>query len=167
MMPFDMRGPLNRPSQPGAPRQTPFERLGGREVVHRIVEEFYRRVAADPELRPLFPDELDAGIEKQKQFIEQWLGGAPLFSLSHGQPMLRRRHFPFVIGRAHADHWLAHMRAAFEAQDGLDPLVVDEIMQRLEPLAYHMVNEGEDVPRDPLPRFDRPPGAGSAAADGA
>lgn len=149
MMPFDLA-----PGAPGAPRGTPFERLGGRDVVHRLIEDFYRRVAADPELRRLFPADLGPGIEKQKRFMEQWLGGAPLYSLAHGQPMLRRRHFPFVIGRAQAERWLTHMRAAFEhvaEQRDVDRAFVAEVLQRLEPLAYHMVNEGQDVPRGPMP----------------
>lgn len=141
MMPFEL------PRKP--PQSTPFERLGGREMVQRIVEDFYSRVAADEILRPLFPDDLEPGIERQQQFLEQWLGGAPVFSMAHGQPMLRRRHFPFVIGRVHAEHWLAHMRAAFIAND-VPPELSDEILQRLEPLAYHMINENEQVPREPL-----------------
>lgn len=141
MMPFDL------PRKP--PQSTPFERLGGREIVRRIVDDFYERVAADEVLRPLFPDDLEPGIERQRLFLEQWLGGAPAYSMTHGQPMLRRRHFPFVIGREHAERWLAHMRAAFAANDVPGELS-DEILQRLEPLAYHMINEGQDVPREPL-----------------
>ena len=150
-MPFDLapRAPGDA-GKPRAPRATPFERLGGREVVRDLVAEFYRRVADDPELRPLFPTDLEPGIEKQNLFMEQWLGGAPLYSLEHGQPMLRRRHFPFVIGRAHAERWLSHMRAALNAV-GAEGELVDEVLQRLEPLALHMVNEGQDVPRGPVP----------------
>ncbi len=141
-MPFDL------PQR--APQQTPFERLGGRDVVHQIVEDFYRRVEADAVLRPLFPPDLEAGIERQKLFLEQWLGGMPLYSMTVGQPMLRRRHFPFVIGPEHADRWLTHMRAAFEAS-GVDASVAAEIMQRLDALAVHMINASADVPRGPLP----------------
>jgi hemoglobin len=102
-------------------------------------------------LRPLFPADLAPGIERQQLFLEQWLGGPPAYSELHGHPMLRRRHFPFVIGAQHAERWLEHMRAAFEA-GAVDAALLDEIMQRLEPLARHMINEGEDVPREPLRR---------------
>ncbi len=131
------------------PRATPFERIGGRDAVRRIVADFYTRVTADALLRPLFPEDLEPGIERQQFFMEEWLGGARLFSEAHGHPMLRRRHFPFVIGRTEAGRWLEHMRAAFLAS-GAPSELVDEIMQRLEPLALHMVNEGQDVPRTPL-----------------
>lgn len=125
-------------------------RLGGREAVRRLIEAFYRRVAADALLRPLFPADLQPGIEKQVLFMEQWLGGEPLYSAVHGNPMLRRRHFPFVIGREGAERWLEHMRAALE-EVGAEAALGEEVMQRLEPLAYHMVNEGENVPRGPVP----------------
>jgi hemoglobin len=156
-MPFDLAP--RAPGEPRPPRVTPFERLGGRDAVHRLIDEFYRRVSADPELRPLFPADLEPGIEKQKLFMEQWLGGAPLYSLEHGPPMLRRRHFPHVITRAHAERWLSHMSAALEAL-GAERELIDEVLQRLGPLALHMVNEGQDVPRGPLPDvgIDRSPG---------
>ncbi|MSP22186.1 MAG: globin [Dehalococcoidia bacterium] len=149
-MPFDL--PRRDPERSAnTPRTTPFDRLGGRAIVRRLIEAFYRRVAADELLRPLFPEDLAPGIEKQVLFMEQWLGGAPRYSLEHGQPMLRRRHFPFVIGREAADRWLTHMRAALEEVQAT-PALIDEVMQRLEPLAHHMVNADEDVPRGPLPR---------------
>ncbi len=143
MMPFELSDQ--------APQTTPFERIGGRDAVRRLVADFYARVSSDALLRPLFPEDLGPGIERQQLFMEQWLGGAPRYSETHGHPMLRRRHFPFVIGRAHAARWLEHMRGAL-ADSGASTELVDEIMQRLQPLALHMVNEGQDVPRTPLPR---------------
>ncbi len=140
--------PYELPQRP--PRSTPFERIGGRDAVHRIVEEFYARIEQDPDLRAIFPADLESGIERQKLFLEQWLGGQPLYSMTVGQPMLRRRHFPFIIGADHAARWLAHMRAAMIGA-GVDEATISEIMQRLEPLAAHMVNDADDVPREPLP----------------
>lgn len=140
--------PFELPNQ--APRSTPFERVGGREVIRRIVEDFYARIEQDAALREVFPADLASGIERQKLFMEQWLGGAPLYSMTVGQPMLRRRHFPFVIGPEHAERWLLHMRAAMHSA-GVDDATTAEIMQRLEPLAMHMINDRDDVPRDPLP----------------
>jgi hemoglobin len=150
MMPVDQPGPRRR----GAP----IERFGGAEAVARVVDAFYDRVEADPELRAVFPRDLEAGREKQKAFLEEWLGGERRYSTQHGHPMLRRRHFPFVIGRRHAERWLQHMAEAMRACE-VDPDVAAEVLQRLEPLAYHMVNEGEDVPREPFapPRPPFPP----------
>ena len=74
-----------------------LDRIGGREVIERVVDAFYDAVETDEELRPLFPEDMDDGREKQKLFLEQWLGGEPRYSEQYGHPQLRRRHFPFVI----------------------------------------------------------------------
>lgn len=126
-----------------------LERLGGRPVIERIVQEFYDRVAADAELRALFPDDLAMGREKQAMFLEQWLGGEPRYSERWGHPRLRRRHFPFVIDQRAAGRWLRCMGEAFRAA-GVGEQEMQEVFADLGPLARHMVNADQDVPRDPL-----------------
>lgn len=121
---------------------TPFERLGGREVLHRIVDDFYARIDADPELRAIFPDDLVPGREKQKLFLEQWLGGEPLYERAHGPPMMRRRHLPFVITVPAAERWLTHFEGALVA-DGTEEPLATEIMTALRPVAMRMVNTRE------------------------
>ena len=121
---------------------TPFERLGGREVLHRIIDDFYARIDADAELRPIFPDDLVPGREKQKLFLEQWLGGEPLYERAHGPPMMRRRHLPFAITVPAAERWLAHFEGALVA-DGTDEALATEIMTALRPVAMRMVNTRE------------------------
>ena len=134
------------------PREDPrplIERVGGPENVARIVDAFYDAVEADPELRPLFPPDSTAGRDKQRRFLEQFLGGEPRYSEAWGHPRLRRRHFPFVITQRHAGLWLRHMGQALHAC-GVAREDVTLIMERLGPLAKHMVNADEDVPREPL-----------------
>jgi hemoglobin len=126
-----------------------YEVIGGREGVSALVEEFYRRIEADPEIRPVYPEDLEPGKAKLKLFFEQWLGGPPAYSERYGHPRLRLRHFPFVIGERHAGIWLKHMREAMHAR-GVPADVERAIFERLGPLARHMVNEGLDVPREPL-----------------
>ena len=121
---------------------TPFERLGGREVLHRIIDDFYERIDADAELRPIFPDDLVPGREKQKLFLEQWLGGEPLYERAHGPPMMRRRHLPFAITVPAAERWLTHFGAALAAS-GTDEGLAEEIMTALRPVAMRMVNTRE------------------------
>jgi hemoglobin len=123
--------------------------MGGREAVERVVHEFYDRVEADPELRPLFPEDLEEGRAKQALFLEQWLGGEPLYSEQYGHPRLRMRHFPFVIDQRGAGRWLRHMGEALRAA-GVGELEIAEILAGLGPLARHMVNAEQDVPRQPL-----------------
>lgn len=134
------------------PRQltsTLFERVGGRAGVERIVDAFYDRVEQDAELRPLFGADTQSGRAKQKLFFEQWLGGEPRYSERYGHPRLRMRHFPFVIDERAVGRWLRHMGEALLACE-VAREDVTIIMERLGPLARHMMNVGEDVPRQPL-----------------
>ena len=144
--------PSGTPAAGRAPAQRQpalLQRIGGREVIERVVEEFYRLVEADPELRPLFPEDLAEGREKQALFLEQWLGGEPRYSELYGHPRLRMRHFPFLIDEHAAGRWLRHMGQAFRAV-GVGEQEMQEVFADLGPLARHMVNANQDVPRDPL-----------------
>ena len=126
-----------------------LERIGGRPTIERVVTEFYALVEADPELRPLFPADLTAGREKQAMFLEQWMGGEQRYSTLYGHPRLRIRHFPFVIDQRAAGLWLRHMTEALRAAE-VPEAEVAEILAGLGPLAKHMVNAGQPVPREPL-----------------
>lgn len=153
--------PPDRPSTAPQPRtsfaeadtredtRTLFERLGGREGIARVVDSFYDAVEADPDLREMFPPDSTSGREKQRLFLEQFLGGEPLYSAQWGHPRLRRRHFPFVIDQRQAGRWLRHMGAAL-LDSGAAREDVTLIMEQFGPLAKHMVNAGDDVPREPL-----------------
>jgi hemoglobin len=126
-----------------------LEAVGGRAGVAALIEEFYRGVEADLRIRPVYPDDLGPGKAKLALFFEQWLGGQAVYSERYGHPRLRRRHFPFVIEERHAGIWLRHMQEALAARD-VPPDAARAIIERLAPLARHMVNAGEDVPREPL-----------------
>ena len=129
--------------------QTLLEVFGGRDGVDALVEEFYRRIEADPEIRPVYPEDLAPGKAKLKLFFEQWLGGPEVYSEKYGHPRLRLRHFPFVIEEKHAGLWLKHMREAMQAR-GIPDAAIRMVFERLAPLAKHMVNAHEDVPREAL-----------------
>jgi hemoglobin len=145
-----MQQPLEAPSAPAEEQaRSLFVRIGGRPAVERIVDDFYARIEADPDMRPIFPADMAPGREKQKLFMEQWLGGEPRYSDRFGHPRLRRRHFPFPIEERHAGRWLHHMTSAMRAA-GVSDADLAEILAGLGPLAHHMVNAGEDVPREPM-----------------
>lgn len=126
-----------------------FTVVGGAAGVSRIIDGFYRRVEAEPELRAIYPEDLEPGKTNLKLFLGQWLGGPQTYSQLHGHPRLRRRHFPFVIDERAAGRWLRHMREAM-TEEGVSPDVQRVIFEALGPLAHHMVNAGQDVPRTPF-----------------
>lgn len=123
--------------------------VGGAEGIDTIVEAFYRRIEADQEMRVIYPDDLEPGKEKLKLFLVQWLGGPPKYTERYGHPRLRMRHFPFVIGDLHAGRWLRYMREAW-TEHGVPRDAQSVVFERLGPLARHMVNDKDDVPRTPL-----------------
>ena len=135
------------PRQPSTRQANLWERVGGREVIERVVAEFYDRVEADPELRALFPEDMTEGRIKQAEFLEQWLGGEGRYSAKYGHPRLRMRHFPFVIDQRGAGRWLRYMAEALRA-GGVGEPEIAEILNGLGPLARHMVNADDDVPRN-------------------
>lgn len=95
--------------------QTFYEAVGGEETFRRLVHSFYQRVAQDPVLRPLYPEEdLSNAEEKLRMFLVQYWGGPQTYSEQRGHPRLRMRHAPFRIGETERDAWLANMRAALD-----------------------------------------------------
>lgn len=126
-----------------------FERVGGEEAISRIVESFYRRVEGDSHMRPIYPEDLGPGKAKLKLFLAMWLGGPQTYTEKFGHPRLRIRHFPFVIDDLAAGKWLRYMREAW-TEEGVSPDVVSIVFERFGPLAHHMVNAGQDVPREAI-----------------
>jgi hemoglobin len=100
-----------------------YEAVGGQETFRRLVSRFYRGVAADPLLRPLYPEEDLAGAEERlRLFLIQYWGGPNTYSQRRGHPRLRMRHARFVIGQAERDAWLRHMTEAVDSLELPEPL---------------------------------------------
>lgn len=93
-----------------------YDEIGGHETVARIVEVFYEEVAADPVLRPLYPDEdLGPAAARLTMFLVQYWGGPTTYSAQRGHPRLRIRHAPFAVTEEARDRWLQHFRAGLDA----------------------------------------------------
>jgi hemoglobin len=102
-----------------------YDAVGGEETFRRLVHRFYEGVAADPLLRPLYPEEDLTGAEDRlRGFLVQYWGGPKTYSEERGHPRLRMRHVPFVIGEAERDAWLRHMR------DGVEELQLPEELEK-------------------------------------
>jgi hemoglobin len=128
--------------QPGA-QPTFYEQVGGHETFVRLVDVFYDGVAADPLLRPLYPEEdLTGAKERLRMFLEQYWGGPTTYSQQRGHPRLRMRHAPFRVNPEARDHWLAHMREAVESLR-LAPILESTLWDYLERAAWSMVNTME------------------------
>ena len=121
-----------------------YELIGGHETFHRLVGAFYRGVAADPVLKPMYPEEdLGPAQERLTMFLEQYWGGPGTYSEQRGHPRLRMRHLPFKVNPEARDRWLTHMREAVESLD-LPPLQHATLWDYLERAAHAMVNTFEE-----------------------
>ena len=121
------------------PEQTAFERWGGEPFFTTLVERFYEGVAADPLLRPLYPEDLTDSKAHLALFLMQYWGGPRLYSEERGHPRLRMRHVPFTIGPAQADAWLRHMTDAVH-RAGLDADDQQELLDYLTMAARSLIN---------------------------
>jgi hemoglobin len=117
-----------------------YEAVGGEEAFTRLVSRFYAEVAADPELRPLYPSkDLTLAEEHLRLFLIQYWGGPRTYDELRGHPRLRMRHVRFAIGEAERDAWLRHMRTALD-ELALDPAHDEELWQYLVMAAQSLVN---------------------------
>jgi hemoglobin len=119
-----------------------YELAGGEETFRLLVRRFYSRVATDPVLRPIYPDEdLSGATERLTLFLIQYWGGPTTYNDQRGHPRLRMRHQPFVIGQAERDAWLGHMQAAVDSLD-LAPAVRKALLDYFETASTAMINRG-------------------------
>ncbi len=117
--------------------------VGGAEFFAELVDRFYRGVATDLLLRPLYPDDLTASKRHLALFLQQYWGGPGTYSEERGHPRLRARHVPFVIGEAERDAWLRHMAAALDSlveERGIDPAIEARMVDHFVQAADFLVN---------------------------
>jgi hemoglobin len=120
--------------------RTFYDAVGGEPTFRRLVAGFYRRVAADPVLRAVYPGEdLSDAEERLRLFLIQYWGGPRTYSDRRGHPALRMRHAPFAIGPAERDAWLRHMTAAVEELD-LPPEQTAPLLEYLTMAAQALAN---------------------------
>jgi hemoglobin len=96
--------------------RTVFDRVGGLPAFEALVDAFYGRVAQDPLLRPMYPDDLEPGKRHLGLFLAQYWGGGDLYSSGRGHPRLRMRHAPFPITPEAALRWAELMGASIVEQ---------------------------------------------------
>jgi hemoglobin len=143
------------------PPVTPYDQMGGAAFFQTLVHRFYEGVAADPELRAMYPDD-DLGPAERRLllFLEQYWGGPTTYSEERGHPRLRMRHAPYVIDEVARDRWLDSMRVALDtamAEHGLDPALEQELWRYLVGAALAMQNaETPEPPRPGMTMHENP-----------
>jgi hemoglobin len=98
-----------------------YDAVGGMPFFERLIGHFYRGVADDPILRPLYPKDLEPPTRHLTLFLAQYWGGPTTYDAERGHPRLRMRHATFAVGPGERDRWLFHMRAAVDAMRPPEP----------------------------------------------
>ena len=118
-----------------------YEKIGGEAFFADLVSQFYARVATNPILRPMYPDEDMKGAAQRLQwFLEQYWGGPTTYGDNRGHPRLRMRHAQFAIDTKARDAWLSCMAAAVDGVE-MDPVMREELWSYLEMAANSIVNQ--------------------------
>lgn len=112
----------------------------GAEGFQRLIAAFYRQVAEDDILRPMYPErDLEPAERRLRQFLEQYFGGPTTYSDKRGHPRLRMRHARFRIDKPARDRWMQLMNNALDEANF--PAEVQAIMQEyFEQAASFMIN---------------------------
>lgn len=117
-----------------------YELAGGMPFFETLVGRFYEGVAADADLRPIYPEpDLAGARHRLTLFLAQYWGGPRTYDDERGHPRLRMRHAPFAIGPAERDAWLGHMREAV-ASASPPPEVAARLLAYFEMAAEAMRN---------------------------
>jgi hemoglobin len=113
-----------------------YETIGGEDALVAVVDDFYDRVVADPQLAPFF-----AGIGmkqlkgKQVEFFAQALGGPQVYQ---GQSM-RQAHYGRGITQADFDKVAYHLTSSLVGA-GVPGDLVAQIIGSIAPLADDIVS---------------------------
>ena len=131
-----------------------YEAIGGEPAFRRLVQRFYAEVAADPQLRQVYPSrDLGPAEEHLRLFLMQYWGGPATYNERRGHPRLRMRHVRFHIGETERDRWLKHMRTALDELALAAPLDV-QLWDYLVMAAHSLVNVAPENAPGPGGRGD-------------
>ncbi len=108
-----------------------YDTIGGNRTIWAATESFYRRVLADPDLRPFFESvDMHHLVARQSMFVSMLLGGRVVYT---GKDIGTAHEHARVQGltAAHFDSFLRHFRDSLD-EVGVQQDKADEIMKLLE-----------------------------------
>ena len=119
---------------------TPYELIGGADVVHAIVNRFYDLVDSDPayaELRAMHAPDLGPMRVSLADFLIAWSGGPRHWFEQRPGRCVMSAHAKFPIGVSASDQWIDAMRRAVD--EHLDPRFAGSMMEALGHMARAMI----------------------------
>lgn len=124
-----------------ADTRTPFERLGGRDVVQAITDRFYDLMDQDPayaRLRAMHASDLTPMRSSLAGFLTGWSGGPRDWWEKNPGKCMMSMHSPFVIDKEVAGQWAVAMKRAIADVAPADTEIADEMAMVLERMALGM-----------------------------
>lgn len=125
-----------------APPATPYEALGGREAIGRIVDRFYTLMDSDPayaELRAIHAQDLSPMRHSLTGWLSAWAGGPrDWFDENPGKCMMSA-HRDLGVSRKLATQWADAMARAIAQTGPADRALAREMALRLDNMAKAMV----------------------------
>ena len=113
-----------------------YEQIGGQEALIAVVDDFYERVLADPELEVFFKGTTMPRLKgMQVEFFAAALGGPDAYT---GRSM-RDVHRGRGIGQHHFDLVAKHLTESLQAA-GVPQDIVDSIIAAIAPLSDDIVS---------------------------
>lgn len=125
-------------------RQTLYDEIGGKPAVTAVVDDFYRRLLADPALKRYFAGKDMEGLKRhQRALVTVALGGTS--DLYRGR-MMAPAHAGLGIDDGAFDRVLAHLSDALAAQRVV-PITIEKILAILEALRGDVVQSPQPATR--------------------
>ena len=96
---------IHVPPRQDIPAMSPeiYERMG-RENIFQMLEDFYQELGRS-KIKFMFTGDLVAASRRSAAFYVQLLGGPALYNDQFGNPMMRKRHMPFIIDEERRAVW--------------------------------------------------------------
>jgi hemoglobin len=114
-----------------------YERIGGEESIAKLVDHFYAKVVADPEIGYYFTHvPMGKLIPMQREFFAMATGGPALYS---GRP-LSEIHRPLAISRREFARFTEHLIETLQ-EIGIDEQDTYEIIAKINLYADEITNE--------------------------
>lgn len=124
-----------------APAQTPFDRIGGLDVLREVTERFYDLMEQDPayaELRAMHAPDLTEMRRALPLFLSGWAGGPRTWWEENPGKCMMSAHGGFRIDATTGGQWAEAMRRAIADTEVADREIADAMADVLERMAKGM-----------------------------
>lgn len=118
--------------------ETLFDRIGGQPAVNDMVDEFYGRVLADPELRPFFDE---TSVDKLKHMQTEFFAAALDGPMSAGDRDLAKVHQGRGITRAHVTRFVDHLISVLDERNAITRRDAMDIVFRIATYSDQVIGE--------------------------